>query len=136
MSIAELRSDTLATWKVFIRELRYADSGPFIGRTTAALTANWSDFGEDDRRQAVEMVSEITENAQQLLPFLDDVVDMSHIPELAFASKLWQRRDWPLVKQIDRMLERPNATMTRVGGNVLWNMATLELWLQRHVDRV
>lgn len=37
---------------------------------------------------------------------------------------------------IERMLQNPNATMTKVGGNVLWNMATLELWLQRHVDRV
>jgi len=36
---------------------------------------------------------------------------------------------------VERMLARPNDTMTRVGGNSLWNMATLELWLQRHVDR-
>lgn len=37
---------------------------------------------------------------------------------------------------VDRMLAAPNDASTKVGGNVLWNMATLELWLQRHVDRV
>lgn len=37
---------------------------------------------------------------------------------------------------LDRMLAHPNDEVTKVGGNLLWSMATLEFWLQRHVDRV
>jgi asparagine synthase (glutamine-hydrolysing) len=35
---------------------------------------------------------------------------------------------------IERMLAHPNAETTPVGGNPLWNLAVLELWLQHHVD--
>jgi asparagine synthase (glutamine-hydrolysing) len=35
---------------------------------------------------------------------------------------------------LNRLLDRPNDSRTKVGGNVLWNLAVLELWLQHHVD--
>lgn len=31
---------------------------------------------------------------------------------------------------VERLLARPNATMTNIGGNVLWQLGVLELWLQ------
>jgi asparagine synthase (glutamine-hydrolysing) len=33
---------------------------------------------------------------------------------------------------VDALLAAPNARHTRVGGNVLWQVGLLELWLQRH----
>jgi asparagine synthase (glutamine-hydrolysing) len=33
---------------------------------------------------------------------------------------------------VDRLLAEPNARHTRVGGNVLWQVGLLELWLQHH----
>ena len=33
---------------------------------------------------------------------------------------------------VERLLARPNATMTNLGGNVLWQAGVLELWLQAH----
>ncbi|WP_276312920.1 asparagine synthase-related protein [Microbacterium sp. 10M-3C3] len=35
--------------------------------------------------------------------------------------------------ELDRMLAAPNAAHTRVGGNALWPLVVLELWLQEHV---
>ena len=33
---------------------------------------------------------------------------------------------------VERLLARPNADMTNLGGNVLWQLGVLELWLQAH----
>jgi asparagine synthase (glutamine-hydrolysing) len=33
---------------------------------------------------------------------------------------------------VERLLARPNAAMTNLGGNVLWQLGVLELWLQTH----
>src|ERR1700712_2943662 len=33
---------------------------------------------------------------------------------------------------VDRLLAEPNERHTRVGGNVLWQVGLLELWLQHH----
>ena len=33
---------------------------------------------------------------------------------------------------VDELLERPNAQTAAVGGNPLWSMAVLEMWLQEH----
>jgi asparagine synthetase B (glutamine-hydrolysing) len=33
---------------------------------------------------------------------------------------------------VERLLADPNARHTRVGGNVLWQVGLLELWLQQH----
>jgi len=33
---------------------------------------------------------------------------------------------------VDRLLASPNDAMTNLGGNVLWQVGVLELWLQAH----
>jgi asparagine synthase (glutamine-hydrolysing) len=33
---------------------------------------------------------------------------------------------------VERLLADPNGSMTNLGGNVLWQLGVLELWLQRH----
>jgi asparagine synthase (glutamine-hydrolysing) len=33
---------------------------------------------------------------------------------------------------VQRLLDEPNEHYTRVGGNVLWQVGLLELWLQHH----
>lgn len=35
-------------------------------------------------------------------------------------------------KVVEHLVGHPNEHFTNVGGNVLWNMATLEMWLQTH----
>ena len=58
---------------------------------------------------------------------LERVRDVLHAPE-ARARGLFHEG------VVQRMLQRPNAALTTGGGNLLWNMAVLELWLQHHVD--
>lgn len=35
---------------------------------------------------------------------------------------------------VDKLLNEPTRYITRLGGSELWQVALLELWLQRHVD--
>ncbi len=58
---------------------------------------------------------------------LDRVRDALLSPE-ARKRGLFQQR------AVERLLDDPNATRTRLNGNVLWQLGLLEMWLQHHVD--
>lgn len=83
LGIPELREVTLHSWFIFIDTLRYSDTGPFVGRTTAAIVANWSAFTPPERVIAVNIVRNIAGNVNQLAAHLADIVSMDDIPELA-----------------------------------------------------
>jgi asparagine synthase (glutamine-hydrolysing) len=57
------------------------------------------------------------------------VLDMvrDHLRSPAATSRGLWRRDY-----LDTLLAAPNAHMTPAGGNVLWDIAVLEMWLQQH----
>ncbi|ORX38472.1 hypothetical protein BD324DRAFT_641616 [Kockovaella imperatae] len=99
---------TLQTWLAFIRTLRYSDIGPFVGRTTATLVANWASFDPNDRGVAKDIVSEIADNAKHLSAYLDDIVGLDHIPELRSAGdKLTaSRKGLGFAEQLAKLLER------------------------------
>jgi len=58
-------------------------------------------------------------------PYLDLVRDALHAPE-ARERGLFQQ------DHVDRLLADPNAQLTKLGGNEVWQLALLELWLQAH----
>jgi asparagine synthase (glutamine-hydrolysing) len=58
-------------------------------------------------------------------PVLDMVRDA--LRSATATSRGLLRRDYVAV-----LLDAPNANMTRVGGNTLWDIAVLEMWLQQH----
>ncbi|HWB71926.1 MAG TPA: N-acetylglutaminylglutamine amidotransferase [Egibacteraceae bacterium] len=58
-------------------------------------------------------------------PYLDLVVDALRAPE-AKARGLFRKQ------YVDRLVADPNAEMTPLGGNKLWQLGLLELWLQSH----
>jgi asparagine synthase (glutamine-hydrolysing) len=60
-------------------------------------------------------------------PVLDLVGDALHAP----AAK---ERGLFRPAEIDRLLGAPNDDLTPLRGNRLWQLALLEMWLQRHVD--
>lgn len=70
------------------------------------------------------MITEIADNAQQLLPYLDEIVDMNHIPELEKASTVLtsQRRQWSFRKQAERMLERMRSKNPAVSVTAITEM--------------
>ena len=108
LGISELREETLRTWGLFVKTLRYADIGPFIGRTTAAFIANWDSFSASERKMARETVEEIADNASHLSAYLDEIVDLHKIPELRVsAAKLIDyRKSWTVHDQLNKLLER------------------------------
>ncbi|MFU8839324.1 MAG: N-acetylglutaminylglutamine amidotransferase [Nitriliruptoraceae bacterium] len=58
-------------------------------------------------------------------PYLDLVRDALHAPE-ARARGLFEEA------YVDRLLAEPNAELTQLRGNKLWQLGLLELWLQAH----
>jgi len=58
-------------------------------------------------------------------PFLDMARDALTAPEA-------RRRGLLRSEYVDRMIEHPNDRRAPGGANLLWPIAVLELWLQRH----
>jgi asparagine synthase (glutamine-hydrolysing) len=58
-------------------------------------------------------------------PYLDLVRDALYAPEAKQRGLF--RSDY-----VDALLAEPNASLTRLRGNKLWQLGLLELWLQRH----
>ncbi|WWD19107.1 hypothetical protein CI109_103565 [Kwoniella shandongensis] len=111
LGISELRQETLRTWSLFISTLRYADVGPFVGRTTGALVANWPTFDAVERTIAIQIIDEIAGNVKHLSQFVEEVVGMDNIPELrsAAARLTAHRKNWPLRLHISKVLDRVNS---------------------------
>jgi asparagine synthase (glutamine-hydrolysing) len=58
-------------------------------------------------------------------PYLDLVRDALHAPEA-------KERGLFDPAAVDRLLDQPNAALTPLRGNKLWQLGLLELWLQAH----
>ena len=108
LGIKELREETLRTWRRFVKTLRYADVGPFVGRTTAALVNNWKILSEPEKRIAKDIIDEIAGNNTHLQNFIDEVVGMDGIPELAKARTqlLTYRESWSVKLRLEKVLDR------------------------------
>ncbi|KIR51714.1 serine/threonine-protein kinase ATR [Cryptococcus gattii Ru294] len=108
LGIKELRHETLNTWAVFTSTLKYADVGPFVGRTTGALVANWPTFDNSAKSIAIRIIDEIADSANDLSQFVEEVVGMDHIDELQRAASLLtaQRKKWPIDVRITKVLDR------------------------------
>lgn len=108
LGIKELRYETLNTWAVFTSTLKYADIGPFVGRTTGALVANWPAFDKSAKSIAIRIIDEIADSANDLSQFVEEVVGMDHIDELQRAASLLtaQRKKWPIDVRITKVLDR------------------------------
>ncbi|XAO25645.1 hypothetical protein I312_104473 [Cryptococcus bacillisporus CA1280] len=108
LGIKELRHETLNTWAVFTSTLKYADIGPFVGRTTGALVANWPAFDKSAKSIAIRIIDEIADSANDLSQFVEEVVGMDHIDELQRAASLLtaQRKKWPIDVRITKVLDR------------------------------
>lgn len=133
LAITELREETLKTWRLFIKTLRFADVGPFVGRTSGALVANWAHFSDIERRLAVDILNDIADNRQHLSAYIDEVVSLDGIPELATASAslLAYRKTWDVRTHLGKLLERSDSKNVAVATT---SMAELRKLLLEKVD--
>ncbi|EIW68190.1 hypothetical protein TREMEDRAFT_32442 [Tremella mesenterica DSM 1558] len=111
LAVAELRKETLQTWETFISTLRFVDVGPFVGRTTSALLSGWKTFDSVEKLQAVAIINNIADNVEHLASYRDEIVSLDGIPELTHAARKLtdQRRNWPLQRRIENLIERINS---------------------------
>ncbi|WVQ82128.1 hypothetical protein IAT38_004256 [Cryptococcus sp. DSM 104549] len=125
--IQELQLQTLKTWQLFISTLRFVDVGPFLGRTTGALVANWRTFDTNSKHIAISIVNNLADDARHLTQFLDEVVGMDHIPELQEAAQKLtkQRRRLPIKEQISKVLDRVDSKNSAISTASLLELRLL-----------
>ena len=104
-----LREVTLEAFKVFIERLKFNEIGPFIGTTTATFVRLWPEFTDPQRRIAVETVNYIVVgNGHHLSKFVQDVADLSGIPELEQANTRLShiRKEWDFLQRSEYLIYR------------------------------
>ena len=138
LNIVELRHETLRTWRQFMRTLRFADVGPFVGRTTAALVNNWPLFNEDERIIAADIITDIAGYSSHLLGFTDDVVGMDGIPALKEASKrlLGYRDQWSVQTKLEKLLDRIRSKNIAIATTSMTEMRDLLLSQEEEVQKM
>ncbi|WVR00045.1 hypothetical protein IAU59_007187 [Kwoniella sp. CBS 9459] len=132
----ELREETLKTWSLFITTLRFADVGPFVGRTTGALVASWQAFDAKERGIATQIINDIAENAKHLSQFVDEIVGMDGIPELAAAAATLtsQRKRSNVRDYILKILDRADSKNVAIATASLRELRLLLLSRQPAIE--
>jgi serine/threonine-protein kinase ATR len=101
----------LDVWFIFVTTLA-SDVGPHVGPTSAAIVAGWPSFSERSRETAQSIMNYILlENGDYLGYYLEDIVTLESIPELAEAQLKLARlkEDWNFRKQLFILLHRCNS---------------------------
>lgn len=104
-----LRDVTLEAFRVFIVTLKFSEIGPFIGTTSATFVRLWPEFSPAAKKTAAATLSYvIVENAPGLASYVQDVADLSGIPELEETNKRLQdiRKNWSFSKRSEYLLGR------------------------------
>ena len=109
LAISELAEVTLGSWHTFLTALAPSDLGPHVGPTSASLVSAWpnlSSRGRESAKRSLEYM--ILTVGPEIGHFLDDVVDLSTVPELvlAFEQLKASREACSTTDRLRRLLER------------------------------
>ncbi len=138
LGIGDLRAETLKTWALFVKTLRFVDIGPFVGRTTGALVANWKYFDPAERDLAIGIIDEIAGNAPHVSTYWDEIVELDGIPELRrAAAKLTDyRKKWDLRTKLDKLLERIKSKNVAVATTSMTELRSVLHDEQRNINQL
>ncbi|SCV68802.1 BQ2448_923 [Microbotryum intermedium] len=138
LEVEGLREVTLRGFKSFISSLKFSEIGPFIGPCTATLVRLWHDFTPIERAAATETIEYIVLfNSDDLKSFVQDVVDLGGIPDLAQCQQrlLHIRRAWSFGRKTEHLLARISSENDVVSLQALKElkelMSTLDVELQQ-----
>lgn len=109
VSVPELCEVTLQSWHTFLATLGPVEAGPHVGPTSAAIITSWNSFPFQAKQVAIELMKFMTQDiGGDTGRHLDDIVDISSIPELGDVHKRIQtlRSRWTPKEQLQRLLER------------------------------
>ena len=107
--VPQLRLETLEAWHAYATQLKFVDIGPYIGYTVAAFVSVWSQMTAQEKeigRTTIEYL--IVDHVSLLHQYLDNVVDLSGIPELTKAANRLKdlRSKQTLRERLQKLLER------------------------------
>ncbi|KAF9450926.1 hypothetical protein P691DRAFT_724995 [Macrolepiota fuliginosa MF-IS2] len=108
-SVPELSEVTLRSWHSFLTTLGPSEAGPHVGPTSATIVTCWNSFPPNSRQIAVESMSYIIQEiGRDIGRHLDDIVDLSSIPELDHTRDQLQalRSSWTPKERLQWLLER------------------------------
>ncbi|KAJ7156082.1 hypothetical protein C8R43DRAFT_884346 [Mycena crocata] len=109
IGIPELSEVTLRSWYTFLSTPAPQDIGPHVGPTSAAFVSSWSTFSPLGREIATKALDYIViEIGAQLGSYLDEVIDLTSIPELERAGKRLKhlRASWSPKQEFQKILDR------------------------------
>ncbi|KAJ6560264.1 hypothetical protein B0H19DRAFT_1146990 [Mycena capillaripes] len=109
IGIPELSEVTLQSWHTFLSTPAPQDIGPHVGPTSAAFVSSWSTFSPVGRELACKSLEYIIIGiGAQLGSYLDEVIDLSSIPELDRAKKRLKqlRASWSPKQELQKILDR------------------------------
>jgi len=112
VGIPELSEITLESWHKFLSTLGPSEIGPHVGPTSAAFVSLWLTFSPFARELAKKSLDYIIiDVGNQLGRYLDEVVDLSTIPELHLAHGRLKdlRGGWTPKETLQRILERTSS---------------------------
>lgn len=102
LSEPDLALPTLESWRDFVQVLRYADVGPFVGQTAAALLGAWPRLGRAEKGVASEILRyTIVAHGAELETYIDAVPSLDAIADdvpdvarqLRAARRVWVDED-------------------------------------------
>ncbi|WVW85570.1 hypothetical protein I302_107608 [Kwoniella bestiolae CBS 10118] len=136
LGVAELREETLKAWELFISTLRFSDVGPFVGRTTGALVANWYTFNPQEREIARKIINGIADNVKELSQYVDEVVGLDDIAELkdAAARLTARRRKAKIQEHISKVLDRTDSKNVAIATASTRELRSLLISRQEEVE--
>jgi serine/threonine-protein kinase ATR len=128
--VPELAEVTLSTWYTFLSTLNIEDVIPHIGTTSAAIVSAWSVLSLSTQESAKKCLRYVVFDVGSTVrndskAYLDEVVDLGHIPELSeIHTQLQSARIWDPRAQLQKILDRcssNNITVAQVALAELQN---------------
>jgi serine/threonine-protein kinase ATR len=137
VGIPELAEVTLESWHTFLSTLRPNDVGPHVGLTSATFVSLWAILSPSAKATVKRSLHYIIfEIGEQVGGQLDQVVDLSAIPELHQASERLKaiRSGWSPKEKLQRILKRSSSDNLTVAVQSLGELKSF--MLSEHKDLI
>ncbi|GAA5943874.1 protein kinase MEC1 [Sporobolomyces koalae] len=108
LSFPGLRMTALEAFKSFMTSGRFSDVGVFISPVSSSFVHIWPELDGPEKGIASEILTYIVENREGFKNYMQDVADLSHLPELAGPAAALKklRRKWTFEDWTNHLLER------------------------------
>ena len=135
MADPEYTDIALTNWYTLLTTLEPADVGPFVASATSAFLVSWPSFSPSARTRAKKCIDYIVlKVGEKLGQYLNDIADMTEIPELAEAQQrlLDLRKNWSPLHRMDVILSRTASNNVMIAIRAMQELKTFpHQWMQR-----